>query len=379
MSELEEILILKIKFLAGNNILNLSPTLLGVFFFIKINFYIRKYVFSKIYINKEKNFIYEVGIIYKFFLQFFIVEYIKSADCFLILPWKNRINKYKEKIYLLLFNIWNSSFSSINNFLLVKKYEHISKHKKPNSEDEFGFYLAGLIEGDGYIGKRSIEISFHISDSHLAYYIKKQIGYGNITKYSHTKNAIRFTVWNKEGILKVFNLINGKFFSEYKNDQIRKYLENNKCTFVILPSLYKLYPNDKVVWKNWILNNYWLSGFTDADGSFTIHMSKSKTHKLGYNMKLEYKVVQKHEDVILGIKEAFGGHHYYDNLVYRYRFASLKEQHKLIDYFDKFQLNSSKYIRYLKWRKCYLFYLNRQHLEAKGIKKILNIINSLRD
>jgi hypothetical protein len=79
-------------------------------------------------------------------------------------------------------------------------------------------------------------------------------------------------------------------------------------------------------------------------------MSKSKTHKLGYSLKLEYKIVQKNEDVILGIKETFGGFSYYDpkGLVYRYKFASLKEQHKVIDYFDNFQLNSSKYIRYLK-------------------------------
>jgi hypothetical protein len=79
-------------------------------------------------------------------------------------------------------------------------------------------------------------------------------------------------------------------------------------------------------------------------------LSNSKTHKLGYSLKLEYKIVQKNEDVILGIKEVFGGHYYYDSisLVYRYKFASLKEQHKVIDYFDKYQLNSSKFIRYLK-------------------------------
>jgi LAGLIDADG endonuclease len=77
-------------------------------------------------------------------------------------------------------------------------------------------------------------------------------------------------------------------------------------------------------------------------------MSKSKTHKLGYSLKLEYKICQKHEDVLLGVKETFGGFMFYDDSVFRYRFASLKEQHKLIDYFDKYQLNSNKYIRYLK-------------------------------
>jgi LAGLIDADG endonuclease len=79
-------------------------------------------------------------------------------------------------------------------------------------------------------------------------------------------------------------------------------------------------------------------------------LSKSKTHKLNQNLKLEYKVVQKEKDILMIIKEAFGGHIYYDSkgLVYRYRFASLKEQHKVLDYFDNFQLNSVKYIRYLK-------------------------------
>jgi hypothetical protein len=110
-------------------------------------------------------------------------------------------------------------------------------------------------------------------------------------------------------------------------------------------------------------------------------LSKSKSHKLGYSLKLEYKIVQKTIEIMLGVKEVFGGNFYFDkkSLVYRYRFASLKEQHKVIDYFDKFQLNSSKYIRYLKWRKCYRLYLEKQHLQAIGIQKILNIINSLRD
>jgi hypothetical protein len=51
----------------------------------------------------------------------------------------------------------------------------------------------------------------------------------------------------------------------------------------------------------------------------------------------------------------------------------------VIDYFDKYQLNSSKYIRYLKWRKCYQLYLKKEHLTVIGIQKLLNIINSLRD
>jgi hypothetical protein len=48
--------------------------------------------------------------------------------------------------------------------------DHLKKHKKPETEEEFGYYLAGLIEGDGYIGGRRIEIAFHIDDVSSAYY-----------------------------------------------------------------------------------------------------------------------------------------------------------------------------------------------------------------
>jgi hypothetical protein len=86
-----------------------------------------------------------------------------------------------------------------------------------------------------------------VSDSQLAYYIKKRIGYGNVNKYSHTNKAVRYTVYHREGIYKILNLVNGKFFTDYKNEQIRKYLKTQKNEFNLLPSLYKLYPNNSEV------------------------------------------------------------------------------------------------------------------------------------
>ena len=419
VSELEEILIFKIRFLAGNSILNLSPPFQGKLFILIIIYLflikiLENFVFSKDEIGKIYKFISQLLLVFSLrnwektiYILFnmnrgeLVVNNTKSADCLFTLPWKNKVNTKRNQIWFLFVLIFNININLLNkkdnkinvikkrffslniskDIELVNKYMHINKHERPLNDEAFGFYLAGLIEGDGYIGKRSIEISFHISDIQLAYYIKKRIGYGNVTKYTHTQKAVRYCVWNKEGIVKILNLINGKFFSKYKNDQIRFYINNHNIIFNVLPSIYELYPNDKEKWKTWILDNYWLCGFTDADGSFIIHMSKSKTHKIGYSLKLEYKIVQKNEDVILGIKETFGGHSYYDinGSVYRYRFASLKKQEMVIDYFDKYQLNSSKYIRYLKWRKCYQLYLKKEHLTVIGIQKLLNIINSLRD
>jgi len=66
----------------------------------------------------------------------------------------------------------------ISNDLFIS--DHLRKHTKPDTDEEFGYYLAGLIEGDGYLGDRRIEIAFHIDDISSAYYIKKIIGYGSV-------------------------------------------------------------------------------------------------------------------------------------------------------------------------------------------------------
>jgi hypothetical protein len=71
---------------------------------------------------------------------------------------------------------FDSSLIDSDNFIS----DHLNKHKKPYTDEEFGYYLAGLIEGDGYIGENRIEIAFHIADISSAYYIKKRIGYGSV-------------------------------------------------------------------------------------------------------------------------------------------------------------------------------------------------------
>ena len=49
---------------------------------------------------------------------------------------------------------------------------------------------------------------------------------------------------------------------------------------------------------------------------------------------------------------------------------------KIIRYFDKFHLQSRKYISYLKWRKIYLLIQDKEHITEKGINKIIKIKSS---
>ena len=97
---------------------------------------------------------------------------------------------------------------------------HVPVHKIPANDNEFGNYLAGLIEGDGHFSsKQQLVIVFNSSDNYLAYLIKRYIGYGSVHKVKN-KNAVLLIIAAKEGIIKIINLINGKIRTKNKFDQI---------------------------------------------------------------------------------------------------------------------------------------------------------------
>jgi hypothetical protein len=87
---------------------------------------------------------------------------------------------------------------------------------------QLGYYLAGILEGDGTIivpksantnkTVPSIFISFHINDLEFAKNLISVLGYGTIQKEHTTpEGAFRLVVRNQEGILDIINLVNGKF------------------------------------------------------------------------------------------------------------------------------------------------------------------------
>jgi hypothetical protein len=97
---------------------------------------------------------------------------------------------------------------------------HVPKHNKPVNDDQFGHYLAGLIDGDGHFSsKQQLIIVFHSLDVSLAYYIKDRLGFGNVRKVKD-KNAFLLIIAAKKGIEKVINLINGKIRTVNKFNQI---------------------------------------------------------------------------------------------------------------------------------------------------------------
>lgn len=76
-----------------------------------------------------------------------------------------------------------------------------------------GSYLAGLIEGDGYINISNnrviLGITFNLKDLPLAQFLLANLGQGSIVKRSENSVELRFHA--KSTLLTIINLINGEF------------------------------------------------------------------------------------------------------------------------------------------------------------------------
>lgn len=247
---------------------------------------------------------------------------------------------------------------------------HVASHVKPINNTELGHYLAGLIDGVGHFNsKQQLVITFNPSDSSLAYYLKKQIGYGSVHKVKN-KNAVILVVTVRKGMEKVISLINGKLRTNDKLYQIK----NNILSHI----KFKNFSNIINITLNSSndLNNLWLAGFSDADASFQIKFIYHNNHT---EVRLNFQVDQKKKDLLVLIKNLLGGNIAYrtNQDTYYYDSTSFGSARKVIDYFDKHHLLSTKYINYLKWRKAYIIIQNKDHLTLKGLNKITKMKNTI--
>ena len=258
--------------------------------------------------------------------------------------------------------------------------------------------MAGLIEGAGWFGdpqlsyspgggnwdyffikknwgEAGLHIAFAESDVSLAYLIKKRIGYGSVCKIKD-KKAVRYLCKKPAGLLYILSLINGKLVSKPRYNQLinLNYAANYK--YNILP------PTNRIT-----LDNPWLAGFTQAVGCFHISITTPARAggkalplrgKTGFNVKLEFSIKEYDREPLKLIYDIYNSgdlslRSKCGTGIWCYKSSDFKTAEALIKYFDSFNVFSSKYVAYLKYRKVYIMVTNGQHLEEKGITKIKSI------
>lgn len=267
----------------------------------------------------------------------------------------------------------------------------------PKLAGNLGYYLAGLIEGDGSIvvptvqrspkGKLyypSIQITFHLKDLPLALTILQAIGHGTLHR---VKGALAYTLHINSftAMVKVVELINGKLRTP-KNHALHRLIR-----FLALRQVnnFPLLPLDTSP----LACNAWLAGFAEADGSFYIRTSET-SQRIAPAFELD-ALLQRDMDPASkdSYQELMGA-------IARFLLCNLKVQQRkgksdclrvrtmslagnqvLVAYFTSFPLFGSKRLDFIDWCKGLELVAKGNHKTAEALvsmKKVKGGMNNNR-
>lgn len=274
-----------------------------------------------------------------------------------------------------------STISEIkNSFLKLNEKTSDNTSSKCNSSSSFklGPYLAGLIEADGSLAVHDekskakkyhpkILIVFHKDDKPLADRLCFITKAGTVYEKKDA-NYVLWQIQNAQDVIKIINIINGYMRTpkiEALHRAINWYNKFDKTNLNCLG----LDQSD-------IESNSWLAGFTDGDGNFSITLTDRKKRGETTSKRVQaFFRLEIRQNYHRSVTELQGGISYFHilskiaaylevNLLTRTRYVENKVFYafivishnnishlKVMDYFNRFSLYSSKYLAYIDWVK----------------------------
>ena len=252
-------------------------------------------------------------------------------------------------------------------------------------------YLAGLFEGNGHIwiykNKKKHNsrfcITFSFKNEPLAKKLLGIIEFGHI-RYKPKDNACVLIVSPVKGLKRIVDLINGELRTPKINQlfNLIDWLNYNHSS-----NIKKLPVNNKP-----LKDNSWLSGFIDADGSFSVQHTKlennAKKRKVSCRLRIEqimldpvtkisYFSVLNQIAKILGCKLLSRKQLSTNNEYYTLAASSRKSLLVIVNYLELYPLFSSKYLDYKDWSKAVKLILTDKHYTEKGLIEIDLIRNNM--
>ncbi len=137
------------------------------------------------------------------------------------------------------------------------------------------------------------------------------------------------------------------------------------------------YKSEGLSTENNILNPYYVTGFTDAEGCFLINIQSRPGLKLGYSISLSFKLKlhSKDKELLERILNFFNVGKVYtrkDGYV-EYIVNSMKDMEVIIDHFNNYPLISQKFSDYKIFKLVFELIKQKKHLTQQGFQVILSL------
>jgi hypothetical protein len=269
------------------------------------------------------------------------------------------------------------------------------------NNNNLGYYIAGLLEGDGHISLPSLGVTTlnrvlnprivftsHIDNLGMYAFIKSELG--NIGRFQNSSdNVIRYIIGDIKGIMLLVNLMHSKLRTP-KNIRF-----NDLIKFI--NTKYSLDTPESLLDDSNLLNNSWFTGFTESDGHFGIKYTEKKTksdtrkRSVSESVTLKFTLNQRLFDKStsssmkpfmesLALFLSCNLTSYINNTnseVLSVNVSSLDSIRFLVNYFNKYPLIGDKINDFKKWEIVHNMMVKKEHLTDKGRLKIRSLIGKL--
>lgn len=138
-----------------------------------------------------------------------------------------------------------------------------------------------------------------------------------------------------------------------------------------LSSFISIYPN--------LLAPWFITGYTDGEGSFSIRFRRSVKGLLGIKVSLVYSICAQvnpaNLNLLRSVQAFFNGIGSISKSgdMYIYEVSSLKTLIFIRKHFEAYPLQSTKYIHFILWCRVMDIMLSKGHLTLKGLVEIISI------
>lgn len=257
-------------------------------------------------------------------------------------------------------------------------------------------WLIGFAEGDGSFsstiqrGRPRLLFEIAQKDPKILYKIRKNLGFGRLFRDTRvdsnnpdlTETYWKFSVGDKQGLQRIFVLFNGNLVLPKRRKQFQKWYEQAQEAN-LLPPVFALKDHRATV----SLNTGWLSGLIDAEGCFYTDLRLPKTGvRTNAWLSKVFEIYQKDEEGEKQVLEEIGllleskskgREDKRDENMWRISVGSIHSHKILVNYLDRFPLQSNKFIAYRNWWRIHLVVLQKAHFDPKRLPKIINLCQSI--
>ena len=252
-----------------------------------------------------------------------------------------------------------------------EKFLEEYKKEYPNLPNtNFLTWLIGFVEGDGsfVISKTKNNLQFVITQStediQILDYIKDNLRFGKVINQG--ERTSRFIVQDLKNLHLLILLFNGNIILPTRKNKFKEFLNcfNQKINSNKIKNFKTIDFINSSVFPS--LNNYWIAGFTDAEGCFTVSfLSKSNAFRLRY-------IITQKGDINLPILSHFillfkagiiEGHSKKSN--YSYILSGETNCYNIYEYFTHFPLKTKKAFSLQLWKEIHRSISNKEHLDIK--------------